>query len=494
MGRHEDRSRRRSVIPQSGVPTTSEHRRAHTLRQTLAITGLGAVLPGAGYLWTGRRVLGLLVLAPSVLIALGAGWYVVRDHRTLWQLAVDPDRLRVAAAVAVTVAAVWMVVVVTTYLLVRPARRSRAQTMSGVAFTGALCVLLAAPTALSVRYATIQADLISAVFEDNVSATVPRAFTGEVPAEDPWAGQDRVNVLLLGGDGNVHRDGVRTDSLIVMSMDTDTGETVMFSLPRNLMNARFPADTPLHDLYPDGFNGAGDPAAYMLNAVYGQVPVLHPGVLGRSDNEGADAVKLAVEGTLGLPVHYYVLVNLMGFRDIVDAMGGVTVNINQPVPVGGRPELNVPPTRYLEPGPGRRLDGVDARWFARGRYGSDDYQRMERQRCLVRAVIDEMRPLTLLRNYQELAATGEEVVRSDIPSDLLPAFVDLGLLVKDADVRSVVFRSSERFFPGDPDIPWMQGVVERALGQGPRAPRRRDRPAPGAATDTTASCAYDPGP
>ena len=46
--------------------------------------------------------------------------------------------------------------------------------------------------------------------------------------------------------------------------------------------------------------GYGDPAVYMLNAVYGQVPALHPGVLGTSDNEGADALKQAVGGSLGL--------------------------------------------------------------------------------------------------------------------------------------------------------------------------------------------------
>ena len=73
----------------------------------------------------------------------------------------------------------------------------------------------------------------------------------------------------------------------------------------------------------------------MLNAIYGQVPALHPGILGESDNEGADAVKQAVEGSLGVPVDYYVLVNLDGFREIVDAMGGVTVNINEPIAIQG---------------------------------------------------------------------------------------------------------------------------------------------------------------
>ena len=73
----------------------------------------------------------------------------------------------------------------------------------------------------------------------------------------------------------------------------------------------------------------------MLNAIYGQVPLLHPGVLGGSTNEGADAIKQAVEGSLGIPVDYYALVNLGGFRQLVDAMGGVTVDINEYVAVAG---------------------------------------------------------------------------------------------------------------------------------------------------------------
>jgi LCP family protein required for cell wall assembly len=356
---------------------------------------------------------------------------------------------------------------VTTYRLVRPAPPTRRQSVLGGAFVAVLCLSMAAPVVVGARYAWVQADLVQSVFEGNQSATVPT----EVTKEDPWAGRDRVNVLLLGGDGNVHRDGVRTDSMILASIDTRTGRTVMFSLPRNMMYAQFPPDSPLHAVYPDGYTGDGDPSAYMLNAVYGQVPALHPGILGKSDNEGADALKQAVEGSLGVDVDYYVLVNLLGFRELVDAMGGVTVNINTPVPIGGNTDLGIPPDDYLDPGPDQRLDGFKALWYSRGRYGSDDYARMERQRCMVDAIIKEARPWTLLRRYQALAATGKEIVRTDIPASLMPAFVDLGLGVKDAPVRSVVFRPSDRFSPADPDFGWMRSVVRKAL-----APAGRTRP------------------
>jgi LCP family protein required for cell wall assembly len=462
--------RSRDDLPSSGEPATTgsssdpsrprrhrRHRRARRLRGALGVTLLGTLLPGAGLVWTRRRWAWLLVLA----FVGGAAWLVVSLHdlHSLLDLAFDADRLRVAAVVAGAVLVVWTGSVLLTHLLARPRAMSGPRQVLGLVVTLALCAVVAAPVALSSRYASTQADLVEHVFEHNGSATAPT----DVTVTDPWGGRDRVNVLLLGGDGQIGRDGVRTDSVILVSMSTRTGDTVMFSLPRNMMDAPFPADSPLHAIYPDGFTGEGDPAAYMLNAVYGQVPALHPGVLGRSSNEGADAVKQAVEGTLGIPVDYYLLVNLDGFKEIVDAMGGVTVNINEPIAIQGNTDAGIPPVGYLQPGPDQRLNGYQALWFSRGRWGSDDYERMLRQRCMVNAIIDEANPLNLLRRYEALAAAGRDLVRTDVPSTLLPAFVDLALQVKQADVRSVAFVRSDHFSPEDPDFAWVQARVQKAL-------------------------------
>lgn len=495
-----------SLTPAPVRPHPAEHpgdrrrldpyRRAGGLRGTLGVTLLGAVLPGAGLLWTRRGFWGWTVLLPFLSAGATAVW-LLRDLRAAADLAFDAARLELAALVLAGAYAVWCLVVLSTYLVARPRRRPVGQTLAGSTFVLLLCLAVGAPVAVAGRYAWVQADLVTTVFEHNESATAPR----DVTEADPWAGRDRVNVLLLGGDGNVRRAGVRTDSMILASVDTASGRVVTFSLPRNLMNAQFPAGSPLRALYPDGYTGYGDPAVYMLNGVYGQVPALHPGVLGKSDNEGADALKQAVGGSLGLDVDYYVLVNLLGFRELVDAIGGVTVNINEPIPIGGNTDLGIPPDDYLEPGPDQRLDGFAALWYSRGRYGSDDYRRMERQRCMVDAIVAEADPLTLLRRYQQLAATGKEIVRTDIPADLMPAFVELALRVKDAgSVRSVVFRISEEFFPGDPDFEWMRERVRLALLP-PARERTPDRPAApvrtpeaGAAVDAADACAYDPLP
>ena len=461
-------------------------RRAKTLAGGLFVTLLGAVLPGAGYLWTRRR-LGWLLLLPF-LAGAGVLAFYARDWHRFVDLAFDPTRLRVLGVAIGVLFVVWAFTVVTTYVMARPLGMSKLENALGGIVVALLCILVALPAAQSVRLANTQAHLVATVFDDEDTATAPEGVT----EADPWGGRDRVNVLLLGGDGGVGRTGIRTDSVILLSMDTHTGKSVMFSLPRNMMNAQFPEDSPLHGVFPDGFRSTdpnADAGNWMLNAVYSQVPALYPHILGSSENEGADAVKQAVEGSLGTHVDYYMLINLLGFQQLVDAIGGVTVNINEPIAINGNTDAGIPPTGYLEPGPEQHLDGFHALWYSRGRWGSDDYQRMLRQRCMVNAIIEEADPLNVLRRYQALAKAGEEILRTDVPRELMPAFVDLALRVKEKKVRSIAFVSSDKFFSGDPDFAWMQSVVAKALEPHPGGGSADD---PGKAVTTDDACGYHP--
>jgi anionic cell wall polymer biosynthesis LytR-Cps2A-Psr (LCP) family protein len=171
-------------------------------------------------------------------------------------------------------------------------------------------------------------------------------------------------------------------------------------------------------------------------------------------------------------------------------MGGVTVNINEPVAIEGNTDAGIPPIGYLEPGPDQHLDGYHALWFARGRYGSDDYARMERQRCMVDALVEAANPMNLLTRYLDLVKAGEDIIYTDIPLDVAPAFVDLALEVKGAKVKSVVFRSSEEFYSGDPDYDYVRETVQKALFPPPRKPGAPKPPK--TSDDTEDACAYDP--
>jgi hypothetical protein len=128
---------------------------------------------------------------------------------------------------------------------------------------------------------------------------------------------------------------------------------------------------------------------------------------------------------------------------------------------------------------------------------------------MINALIDELDPVTLLRRYQQLATTGKKIVRTDIPRELLPAFVDLGMQVKEHPVKSVAFVSSDKFFSGDPDFGWMQTVVDRTLHPRKRAtappsetptattvtdgtPETEDADDPGTAVSVADACGYHP--
>ena len=427
---------------------------------SVGLTVVGAIIPGSGFWFAGRRWLGAIVFA---VIAAGLATVLViawRNPEFYLHSGLNPTALRNVMIVLVAVAVIWMVIILLSHLELRPRQATTAQRVIGVAVALVLCFIVATPFAVGASYAYATRNFITHVFPDNtLSKTTPKNVT----ADNPWAGQPRVNILLLGGDGGIDRQGVRTDSMILASVDTTTGDTTLFSLPRNLENAPFPAGSALAALYPNGFNGEGDEGNWLLNAVYRMVPEEHPGLLGATDNEGADALKMSISTMLGIPVDYYVLINLQGFTQMVDALGGITVNINQIVPIGGDLDSGTPPTGWIQPGPNQHLDGFHALWFARGRWLTDDYHRMQNQRCVIDAVIQQANPENVLLRYQQIAAAGKKIARTDIPQDLLLPLVELGLKVKDAKVSSVVFQPNDHFNPASPDFAYMRAVVQQAL-------------------------------
>ncbi|WP_034512412.1 LCP family protein [Blastococcus sp. URHD0036] len=465
---------------------------------TLAWTVANTVVPGTGFLAAGRRRTGLAVLAVFLLLVGGAVWLVTAGRSTAIDIALDTVQLRWLLAAVITVAVLWALVVVLGYraLLSRPA--SGVRHAVGALLVAALVAGIAYPAFKVGEVAVAQTGLIDDLFaDDRQSATV-------VDEPDPFGDQERVNVLLLGGDGGAGRDGVRTDTVIVASIDTDTGDTVLFSLPRNLENLPFPEDSPLAEVYPDGFEGETESEG-LLNAVYRNGPAAHPDILGPTDDPGADFLKLGVGEALGLTIDYYVLVNLDGFARLVDALGGITLNVNYYVPINGITGQELPDD-YIVPGPHQHMDGWLALQFARGRYGLTDYDRMARQRCTIDAIIDEADPLTLLQSYQELASATRDIVSTDIPRSALHDFVELGDRVKNGDVTSVVFDDSV-ISPAYPDYDQMRLIAYSAL-LGPDAPAapstsaapESSEPPPPAGevpsaqpvNDIAGACAYDP--
>lgn len=458
-------------------------------RRTMGFTVAGTIIPGLGLLAARRRIAGGIVLAVFLgVIVVVAGW-AISDPQGLAALAVRPSILNALAVILVVTAIIWVGIVIATHLALRTTP-SKPQRIAGGILVGVLAFAVAAPMAVAARYSYDSASLMSTLFKsdkETKSATKPSAWEkpSDQPSADPWAKKPRLNILLLGGDAGKGRTGTRTDTVIVASIDTKTGDTTLISLPRNTGRMPFPKNSPLHERWPNGFtDGNGDNAEYFLNSMYDNVPQQVPhDILGETDNLGADVMKLSVGEATGLKIDYYVLINLAGFEKMINALGGITVNINTYIPIGGNTDLGIPPDDYLKPGPKQHLEGREALWYARGRYGSDDFARMDRQRCVINAIIKQANPANMLARYEEIAKAGKQIVKTDIPQEVLPLMVDLSLRVKDGNVRSVVFKHGvDGFSSPHPDFALMRKRVKDALSE-----TKNEKPSSGSTKKSTKS-------
>lgn len=139
---------------------------------------------------------------------------------------------------------------------------------------------------------------------------------------------------------------------------------------------------------------------------------------------------------------------------------------------------------WIEPGQ-QHLDGKQALWLSRSRWRSDDYERMERQRCVLNAVVDQANPGNLLGNYLELTDTAEDIISTDVPYQLFPALVELGGLVQSQPVRTLPF-TNDVIVSADPDFGQIRKLVKAALDPAPP-------PSTTAPPTTTTSPTTEPG-
>jgi LCP family protein required for cell wall assembly len=248
----------------------------------------------------------------------------------------------------------------------------------------------------------------------------------ELPVARPWT-----TILLLGTDQGPGNWGARTDTMILVAAQHGTGRAAAFGVPRNL--AQVPIGGKLRRF------------KQPLNALYGfarSKPELFPG----GADPGATAVKQAVSRLLGVRVDYYALVNLRGFADLVDALGGVRIMVKERlVDSVTRPAWGEPKPRIdVVPGRTYHFYGREALAYVRSRKASSDYTRMARQRCFLSALADQLDPVQVLRSFGALAKTVETSVSTDVPLDRFPGLVRLVTGIDPQETVTVTF--GPRFF------------------------------------------------
>ncbi len=277
----------------------------------------------------------------------------------------------------------------------------------------------------------------------------------------------RVNVLFLGSDAGPARAGVRIDSLIVASIDTRSGDTLLVGVPRNLQHVPFKAGTPLAQRYPDGF---ACPGATSQPCVLNQL--WQVGEQNRRDayfrqfrEPGRQAVVDGVEGVTGLRMNEVVVADMRGFAALVDAVGGVTVDVPRRLPIGGRADASgrqEAVKAYLEPGRWH-LDGYQALWFARSRSDSSDDDRMQRQRCLVAALGAQLDWGRIASSYPQLLKALGDNVRTSIQAADLPTWARLAELVGSKGRLRSLPLTAQVVDPARPDLAAVRRLVADAV-------------------------------
>ena len=450
------------------LPPTRPDDPPRPLWQALLITAAATVAPGSGHLLLRRWRTGAAILAVFLLGVVGFVVLATAVPRSeLLERLLSTDVLLIAAGALVVIAVAWMAVVVWTYLLARPPGLPRAQQLIGAGTVALLCLGIAAPFGFAANLANSQVSLLEALFP-SAGDSAAAAFK-----------KPRLNILLIGSDAGPDREGTRTDTMMVANIDTRTGRTILFGLPRNIGHAQFPPGSPADDEFPSGFHGS-DEGEYLLNAVYGYGHA-HPEIApsGPTADPGLNLLQSSISYMLGLPIDYYLEIDMAGFAAIVDALGGLTVDVGpERIPIGGISSSGrlVRPDGYIEPGV-QHLSGAQALAFARSRTGTTDYVRMGRQRCLIQYVLDQKSPTDLLTNFQAVARATTSSVSTNIPREMLPALVSLAG-DHELSIESVSFdpnlpdpeESDGRFNTGRPNFPYMREVVSEALDRDPAEP------------------------
>jgi len=206
---------------------------------------------------------------------------------------------------------------------------------------------------------------------------------------------DRVNILLLGIGGKNHAGGNLTDTIMLLSIKPSTNQMAMISIPRDMT---VPTES----------------------GVWKKVNSINAAAEAKEPGSGGEATAKALSELLGTPITYYVRADFEGFTNIIDDMGGVTVNVENTLddysyPVLGEEDNPSYYARYehLHVDAGEQtMDGSLALKFARSRHGvgkeGSDFARARRQQLIIQAAKNKLlSKSTLLKPAMIIKITNE---------------------------------------------------------------------------------------
>jgi LCP family protein required for cell wall assembly len=442
-------------------------------RSPFAAAFLSLLFPGLGHLYAGApaRALGFAA-APVLLVALVAGVLLRMDRLELVALLFSPFLLTSIFILNLVALLYRLVAIIDAY---RVAEFLNAHAMSGDGRLGkarlprnplsaagllAIVLVMAGSHVVVARYDMLALDALTSgcIFIDvdqpcasdpseapsapssgspGASAEVTPSPTPEPPTGTqvpevsipPWDGKQRLNILLIGADEQ--GGGHNTDTLITVSIDPVTKQVAMFSIPRDTVDLPVPSG-PARNVWGRSYRGK-------INSFFVQNRGRSDLWPGKDRTRGYNALKAMIGELYDLDVKYFVEVNFNGFKKVVNAVGGVTINVQVPVLDDAFPGSTGRAQRLYIPSGIQHMDGEQALRYARSRNTSTDFDRGARQQRVLLSLREQADPQILLPRLPELVEALKTAVRTDIPLDQIDELLGLASAVDTANIRSYVF-------------------------------------------------------
>ncbi len=253
--------------------------------------------------------------------------------------------------------------------------------------------------------------------------TAPEVAANPIPAQSPitpllgsvWNEQEPINILLLGIDQRPGEQGYyRTDTMIVVHIDPNTGQIGMLSLPRDLW-------VQIPGFYETRINMAhylGD-----ANKVPGGGPAL---------------AKETVSQFLGQPIHYYVRINFQGFRALMDEIGCIEIDVPKDINDPTFPDDNFGYDPFSITAGHYCMDADTALKYARTRHVDSDFGRMQRQQQVLLAVKDKILNSGQLMQMIARIPTLMDILADNVQTDMpISQMISLSKLARNLNTDDI---------------------------------------------------------
>lgn len=261
-----------------------------------------------------------------------------------------------------------------------------------------------------------------------VDVSVILKIAGTELKEDSYG---HTNFLLLGSGGLKHDGGTLTDTIIVASLDNKNKTVTMLSIPRDLwVKDKEVGSSKINEVYLNG------------KLYYGKINKIPPRTEDSATNQQAiEHLKTKIEEMLGIPIHYSISVNFEAFVDLINAIGGVDINVEKNLydPLYPRGETTGYETFSMQKGL-QHLDGTTALKYARSRETTSDFDRSKRQQQLIMAIKESALKANILFSKEKIENI-LNIIKENIKTDItIEEILTLGSIAKDYSKDSIVTR------------------------------------------------------